>query len=164
MSDDVTAAIGATIYIGDPTWTHDTLAEYDGQSSGWEEIGLVETIPEFGTKWETGNFTPVKDGRRRKYKTVQDNGTMSMTAARDGSDAGQLAARDAADDSQNSYPIKVILGDDPGGTGSKPTRAYFRALVTSATMIPGGAGDTVKTTIALDLTSPVLVGEAAAGT
>lgn len=161
---DLTGAIGAKIYIGSTAWTHDTLAEYDAQSSGWEEIGLAESIPEFGTKWETGSFVPVGDGLKRKYKTVLDNGTMSITCARKGDDAGQLAAIDAADDQQNDYPVKVVLGDTPDGVGALPTRAYFRALVTSATMIPGGASDTVKTTIALDITSEVYIGEAEAGT
>ena len=48
---DVTAAIGAKIYIGLPAWTHATLSGYDGQTTGWEEIGLVESVPEHGVKW-----------------------------------------------------------------------------------------------------------------
>lgn len=161
---ELTAAIGAKIYIGDKSWTHDTLAEYDGQAlSGWDEIGLAESIPEFGTKWETGSFTPVGDGRKRKYKTVQDNGSLSITCARKGSDDGQQAAMLAAADRQGDYPIMVVLDDKPSGTGAKPTRAYFRALVTSATIAPGGSSDTVKTTIGLDINSDVIVGEAVAG-
>ncbi|MCW2243577.1 hypothetical protein [Azospirillum canadense] len=160
---ELTAAIGAKIYIGSKSWAHDTLAEYDGQASGWTEIGLAESVPEFGTKWETGSFTPVSDGRKRKYKTVQDNGALSITCARKGDDAGQVAVAAAAD-KQGDYPIKVELGDNTGGSGGKPTRAYFRALVTSATINPGGSSDTVKTTIGLDITTEVFVGEAAAGT
>jgi hypothetical protein len=160
---ELTAAIGAKIYIGASNWTHDTLSEFDGQTTGWTEIGLVENIPEFGTKWETGSFVPVGDGLKRKYKTVQDNGSLTITAARSGSDAGQDAAKAAADDKQNAYAIKVILGDDPGGTGSKPSRFYFYALVTSATVNPGGAGDTVRTTIGLEITSVIVEGDAVAG-
>ena len=161
---DVTAAIGAKIYIGLPAWTHATLSGYDGQTTGWEEIGLVESVPEHGVKWETGSFTPVSDGLKRKYKTVRDDGTMQLTCARKGSDAGQQAALEAAADEQNDYPFMVVLGDDPGGTGSKPTRSYFRALVTSATLVPGGASDTVKTNITLDVTTATIIGEAVAGT
>ncbi len=157
------ASIGARIYIGDKSWTHETLAEYDGQTTGWEEIGRVESIPEHGTKWETGAFTPVATGRKEKFKTVKDAGDMQLTCARDGSDAGQQAAMDAAEDEQDDYPIKVVLGDNPGGSGGKPTRSYFRALVTSATMVPGGAPDIVKTNIGLAVNSDVIVGEAAAG-
>lgn len=162
---DITAAIGAKIYIGDPTWTHDTLAEFDGQSVGWDEIGLVESIPEFGIKWENGNFTPVGDGRRRKYKTIRDDGDLSLQAARKGTDDGLQAAIAAAEDTQRPYPFKVILGDDPGGVGSKPTRAYFWALVNSATMIPGGASDTVKTGMGVAITDgSTIYGEAVEGT
>lgn len=165
MANDTTSAIGAKIYIGDKSWTHDTLAEFDAQTTGWEEIGLAESIPEFGIRWENGNFTPVGDGRRRKFKTIRDDGDMTLSCARKGSDAGQLAAIDAAEDTQSAYPFKVILGDDPGGAGSKPTRAYFWALVNSATMVPGGAGDTVKTSIAVAVTDgSTLYGEAVAGT
>ena len=160
---ELTAAIGAKIYIGPKTATAATLAAWDALTD-WEEIGLAESIPEFGTRWETGNFTPVGDGLRRKYKTIQDNGTLTITCARDGSDDGQIAAQLAAADKQGDYPIKVVLGDDTGNTGSKPTRAYFRALFTSATVNPGGAADTVKTTIGIDINSEVFVGEAVAGT
>lgn len=161
---DVTASIGAKIYIGLPIWTHTTLAGYDGQMTGWEEIGLAESVPEHGISWETGSFTPVGDGLKRKYKTVEDDGTLQITCARKGSDAGQQAALEAAADRQNDYPIMVTLDDDPGGTGSKPTRSYFRALVTKATMVPGGASDTVKTNITLDVTTRTIIGEAVAGT
>ena len=106
----------------------------------------------------------MSDGLKRKYKTVRDDGTLQLTCARKGSDAGQQAALEAAADEQNDYPFMVVLGDDPGGTGSKPTRSYFRALVTSATLVPGGASDTVKTNITLDVTTATIIGEAVAGT
>lgn len=155
-----TASIGSRIYIGDPSWTHETLAEYDGQTTGWEEIGRVESVPEHGTKWETGAFTPVATGLKEKFKTVQDAGDMQLVCARDGSDAGQQAAMDAAEDEQADYPFMVTLGDKPAGAGAKPTRSYFRALVTSATLVPGGASDVVKTNIGVAVNSKVIIGQA----
>lgn len=164
MSDDLTAAIGAKIYIGPKTVTADSLTEFDAITTDFKEIGLVESIPEFGTKWESGSFTPVADGLKRKFKTVQDNGTLALTAARKGSDEGQIAARAAAADKQAAYPIKIVLGDDTGtGAGHKPTRFYFYALVMSATVNPGGAGDPVKTSVTLDITSEIYEGAQSAG-
>lgn len=162
MATDLTPGIGAKIYIGAKTVTATDLTGFDAVTD-WTEIGLVESIPEFGTKWETGSFVPVGDGLKRKYKTVQDNGSLSVTAARKGSDAGQTAAVAAAADTNAAYPIKVILNDDPGGTGSKPSRFYFYSLVTSATVNPGSASDTVKTTIGLEITSKVVTGTPVAG-
>jgi len=163
MTTDLTSSIGAKIFIGAKTSTAATLAAYDALSD-WVEIGLVESVPEFGTSWETGGFTPVSDGLKRKFKTVQDNGSLSLSAARKGSDAGQIAARAAADDTQADYPFKVELGDAGTGVGAKPTRSYFRALVTSATLVPGGSGDIVKTTMKLEINSRVFVGDPVAGT
>lgn len=164
MSDvPLTPATGAVVYIGDYRWTHDTLAAYDGES-GWEEVGGLESIPEFGIKWETGSFTPLKTGVKRKFKTTQDNGTMALTAARDTSDAGQIAAMAAAADKKNTYPIKIVLNDAPEGTGAKPSRFYFRALVTSATVNPGSTADTVKTSITLDIDTDIIDGNPVAGT
>lgn len=164
MATDLTPGLGAKIYIGADTVTADTLAEFDAIIAGdWDEIGLAESVPEFGTKWETGSFTPVGDGLKRKYKTILDNGSLSVTCARKGSDAGQVAAVAAAADTNSAYPIKVILNDDPGGTGSKPSRFYFYALVTSATVNPGGASDTVKTTIGLEITSEIYSGAPVVG-
>lgn len=163
-ADDITQAVRATIFIGAKSANATSLAGWDAiAESQWEEIGLAESIPEFGTKWETGSFTPVSDGLKRKYKTVLDNGQMSLVCARDGSDAGQIAAIAASDD-MGSYPIMVVLDDKPDGVNAKPTRAYFRALVTSATMNVGGTADAVKTGIGLDITSKVWIGEATVGT
>lgn len=164
MAIDLTPGLGAKIYIGASTVTADDLSEFDAVTD-WDEIGLVESIPEFGTRWETGSFTPVGDGLKRKYKTILDNGSLSITAARKASDDGQTAAVAAAANTNTAYPIKVILNDDTGvGTGHKPSRFYFYALVTSATVNPGSASDTVKTTIGLEITSAVIVGAQTAGT
>ncbi|MEO0035413.1 MAG: hypothetical protein RLZZ501_1436, partial [Pseudomonadota bacterium] len=153
----------ATILIGPKTITATTLTALDALST-FVEIGEVEEIPEFGIKWETGSFTPLKTGLKQKFKTIQDNGTMALTAARKGSDAGQIAARAAAADKQSAYPIKVILGDDTGtGTGHQPSRFYFWALVTSATVKTGKAGDLVTTGITLEITSDIIEGAQVAG-
>lgn len=163
MATDLTPAIGAKVFIGDKTVTADDLAEFDAITA-WYEIGLVESVPEFGTKWESGSFTPVGDGLKRKYKTILDNGQLALSCARKGSDDGQQAAVLAAKDKNNAYPVKVILGDDTGtGTGHVPSRFYFYALVLSATVVPGGASDPVKTNITLDITSEIVEGEQADG-
>lgn len=159
MANDLTPGIGAKVFIGAKTVTADDLTEFDAITA-WDEIGMVESVPEFGTKWESGSFTPVGDGLKRKYKTVLDNGQLALSCAKKGGDAGQAAAVLAAQDKNHSYPIKVALGDDTGtGTGHRPSRYYFYALVLSATVVPGGASDPVKTNITLDITSEVVEGE-----
>jgi hypothetical protein len=164
MANELTPGLGSKIYIGPVATTADDLTEFDAVTAGdWDEIGLVENLAEFGTKWETGSFTPVGDGRKRKFKTTKDNGSLPLVCAFKADDAGQIAAAAAAEDQQNSYPIKVILNDDTGLTGSKPTRYYFYAYVTSATVNPGGAGDTVRRSFGLELDSDVVAGAAVAG-
>lgn len=163
MSGNLTPGTGTRIFIGDKAWDHSTLAAYDG-ASGWLEIGQVETVPEFGTKWEGGSFTPLATGLKQKYKTTRDNGSLTLSAAKVGDDAGQVAAALAVDDATHSYPIMITLNDKPAGAGAKPTRFFFRANVMSATVATGSTSDVVKTNIALEITSEIVEGAAQAGT
>lgn len=161
---ELLSATGARVYIGDPAWTHDSLDAFDAQLLDWEEVGLVESVPEFGVRWNTGTFTPVSDGFERAYKTNMAANEVVLPCARDGSDAGQIAAQAAAG-SRGKYPVKIILGDEPDGVGAKPSRFYMWALVTSATVVIGGSQDTVRTNITLSFSSRHLwQGDAVEGT
>lgn len=162
MSDDLTSAIGAAIFIGPKANTAATLAEYDALS-GWMEIAVVESFPALGVNYEIGSFTPVKTGAKRKYKGARDDGDLGLSCAFIEDDAGQAAVLAAAEDAQGTYPFKVVLGNDPGGTGSKPTRRYFRGLVTSAQLVPGKTGDPVKLDFKVAIDGGVVRGEAVAG-
>lgn len=125
MGDIVTAS-GTKVYIGNAVSSSvDSIAEFEA-TSVWTEIGLVESLGEFGDKANPVTFSAVGDGRVRKAKGANDAGTMALTCAHDPTDAGQ-AAMEVAQADKHSYSFKVVLPDAP--VGFSDTIIYFRGLV-----------------------------------
>jgi hypothetical protein len=145
MADIITSS-GTHIYIG-PAVTSaqsDTLVEFQAMT-GWTEIGLVESIGEFGDKSNAVTFAAINDSRMRKQKGIRDAGDMALSVAHDPADAGQVAI-EAAEATASAYAFKVVL-PDAGGTVK-----YFRAYVMSQPLNIGGNDNVVKKsyTIAID--------------
>src|SRR4051812_3717890 len=126
MAGDVTTASGTRVYIGSAaTSTIDTIAEFEG-ISGWTEIGLVESVGEYGDQSNAVNFEVLGDGRVRHSKGARDAGTLALVCGHDPTDVGQ-SALEAAEATNNNYAFKVVLPDGPAGYSD--TIQYFRGMV-----------------------------------
>lgn len=143
--------IGWRVYIG-PTTSASTETAYAALS--WVEIGGVESVPEFGGESAVVTFTTLADGTVQKLKGSTDYGTISLTVARDPLDPGQIAAAAAAA-TKFAYAIK-IAADDGADANDTDSVFYSHALVTSARVNPGGAGDPSRRPIGLAFTKPFI--------
>ncbi len=69
----------------------DTTAEFAALT--YTEIGLAETLGEFGDESNNVNFTALGDARVRKAKGARDAGTLALTVAHDPTDAARPRSR-----------------------------------------------------------------------
>lgn len=150
---DITTATGSKIFIGPavPTTT-DTEAEFSALT--WVEIGLVESLGEFGDQSNAVNFSSLNDGRVRKAKGVRDAGNLALTVARDPSDAGQNALIDA-EGTNNKFAFKVTYPDRVTPTGTDSID-YFRALVMSKRNNVGSADNVIRRSFELGIDSALI--------
>lgn len=127
MGDIITAS-GTRVYIGAAsTSAIDSIAEFEG-ISGWVEVGLVESLGEYGDQANEVTFSALGDARVRRSKGARDAGQLQITCGHDPTDLGQ-AAMEAAEATNNNYAFKIILPDGPAGYSD--TIQYFRGLVMS---------------------------------
>ena len=151
---DITTATGAKIFIGPATSSAtDTVAEF-AALTGYTEIGLVESLGEFGDESASVNFSSLNDGRVRKAKGTRDAGNLTLTCARDTNDPGQDALI-AAEATPLKYAFKVTYPDQitSGGSGSVE---YFRALVMSKRGNVGSADNVIRRTFMLGIDSAIV--------
>lgn len=161
MAGEVVTAAGSKIHIGAAVTAAqaDTLVEFQGlPAAGWIEIGLAETLGEFGDEATSVKFSSISDARVRKAKGVKDAGTMALTCGRDTTDPGQDALI-AAEATNNKYPFRVTYPDrlTPQGTDSVE---YFRALVLSKRTNIGGADNIIRRSFSLDIDSEIFAVDA----
>lgn len=148
MADIITAS-GTQVYIGAiASTTIDSIEEFEA-ISGWAEIGLIESVGEFGDSAQEVTFEEVGAGRVRKLKGSRNAGQMQLTVAHDPTDAGQ-AAVEAAEQTSDSYAFKVVIPDGPAGYSD--TIQYFRGKVMSRPMNIGNNNNVVRKTynVAID--------------
>ncbi|OHV17543.1 hypothetical protein BK022_04980 [Methylorubrum extorquens] len=153
MAGDITTATGARIFIGPVAPpTTDTEAEFEALT--WTEIGLVESLGEFGDESNAVNFASLGDGRQRKAKGVRDAGNLALTVARDPTDPGQDALI-AAEATNNKYAFKVTYPDRLTPTGDD-SADYFRALVMSKRSNVGSADNVIRRSFTLGIDSAII--------
>lgn len=153
MGDIITAS-GSKIYIGNAAAlsTVDTIAEFEAVSS-WIEIGMVESLGEFGDESSEVTFAAVGDGRVRKAKGARNAGTMALTVGHDPLDVGQVAI-EAAEGTNDNYPFKVVIPDSPT-TLYSDTIYYFRGLVMSKRSSIGTNDNVVRKTYNIGINSEI---------
>jgi Phage tail tube protein, TTP len=126
----ISTASGTKVYVG-PQVTDtqaDTLAEFQALS-GWQEIGLVESLGEFGDESNDVTFASLGDARTRHAKGARDAGTMVITCGHDPLDQGQINLENA-EATEFQFAFRVTLSDSPGGAFQN-SEVYFRGLVMS---------------------------------
>lgn len=158
---DIVTASGTKLYIG-PSKTAaeaDTIVEYEAFT--WVEVGLIESLGEYGDESSAVTGAVLGDGRTRKGKGARDAGTMAVVCFHDELDVGQIAMV-AAEASNSNFTFKVVLPDRPNDAGTD-TIQYFRGLVMSKRLNVGSNDNIIKSTFNVAVNSEVLVDPATAG-
>jgi len=151
---DIFTATGAKIFIGPSVLAAtDTAAEFAALT--WTEIGLVESIGEYGDESSAVTFNAIGDGRTRKAKGSRDAGTLAITCAHDATDVGQVAVV-AAEATYNNFAFKVALPNRLNATGADEID-YFRGLVMSKRLNVGGNDNVVRINFSVGINSPIIV-------
>lgn len=153
MGDIVTAS-GTRVYIGASVTTSesDTVAEFTAMSA-WTEIGLIESLGEFGDQSSDVSFAAIGDGRMRHAKGARDAGSMVITCAHDPLDTGQ-AALEAAEATNNNYAFKVVIPDGPTNAYSDSI-LYLRGLVRSKRKNVGTNDNVIRNTYEVGINSEI---------
>ena len=161
---DLIASKGTKVYLSTgavPSGA--TVTGWDALS--WTEIGLIESVGEFGPEASIGSFTPIGTGVACKFMGTVDNGEIALTIAK--SDDSGLALLLAQQGETNSIPMKVALSDTPAASGTgatpKPTRFCFPGLVKGARYSVGTGDDVVKVTSSLVINGSIIEGAATGG-
>jgi hypothetical protein len=151
MGDIITAS-GTRFYIGAAaTSTIDTVEEFEA-TSGWVEVGLIESLGEYGDQSNDVTFAAIGDARVRHAKGARDAGTIAITCAHDPLDTGQ-AAMEVAEATNNNYMFKVVLPDGP--VGYSDTIQYFRGLVMSKRLNVGTNDNVVRVNYNVGINSEI---------
>lgn len=152
MAGDIITASGTRVFIGVAVnSTIDTIAEFEAQS-GWIEVGLVESVGEYGDQSNPINFEALGDGRVRKAKGARDAGILAIVCGHDPTDVGQ-AALVAAEATNDNYSFKIILPDGP--VGYSDTIQYFRGLVMGKRLNVGNNANVVRRSFSVGINSEV---------
>lgn len=157
----VTSALTKLYVSGVHLAATDTLSEWDALT--WTEVGDVVSYGEFGPNYEEITHQPVSDGQTYKFKGTVNYGSLALNLGRAPADAGQAILITALS-SYSAYDFKVALNDDPGGSGSKPTRLFFQARVMSYTTAIPSANSIVGSTCGVSINGAILNGPLVAGT
>jgi hypothetical protein len=140
----------------------DDLALYD--ACVWTEVGMVESIGEFGPEGNIGSFTPLGTGVACKFRGATDNGEVSLTIAKTTTDSGLVALIGRQGNAQEAA-FKVELSETgTAGTGQMAQRYCFLGLVKSARITVGTGDDVVKVAVAIPVTGDIIEGAKVNGT
>jgi hypothetical protein len=153
-----TGVLGARLYTSATALTNvegaaDAIGDFQGLTIA-TEIGLIESLGDFGTVFEAVPFMDVATGRTYKLRGGSNHGQFQMTIGQDLTDAGQAALKSYVTSDQNNYPFKITL---VGADASYDT-VYFGAKVMSFRTTLGAANAVVRATITLEINTPIFIG------
>ena len=134
---DLITAKGTKVSIGDKITT---------LSPTYTEIGMIESIGEFGPEANTGSFTPIGTGIAGKYMGTTDNGELSLTIAKTTVDTG-LTELVSAQKSDDPLAYKIELSDGTAYT--------FNGLCRSCRVNVGSGDDAVKINATIAITGAI---------
>ena len=164
---DIITAKGTKFYLAStiPAITGDKatdLASFDGLT--WGEVGMVESIGEFGPEGQIGSFTPLGTGIACKFRGTTDNGEVQLTIAKTTTDTGLLALiAKQGDPAESAFKIE-LSETGAAGTGQKAQRYVFLGLVRSARVSVGSGDEVVKVSVAIPITGAIIEGAKVDGT
>lgn len=113
-------------------------------------VGEVTDLPEYGASAEVVTHQPLATGITEKYKGFINNGSMSVSLARDADDAGQavLALGVTGINKNTEHSFRVTYQD-----GSID---YFTGKIFSYTKAPGSANSMVSSTVQIEINSAIV--------
>jgi hypothetical protein len=159
------ASKGTKIFLceAQPTMTgdeEDDLALFDALT--WVEVGMVESIGEFGPEKSIGTFTPLGTGIACKFSGTTDNGELTLSIAKTLTDTGLialLALQGVASETAFKVQLSEVGTTTQGHTvPAKYHRYCFNGLVRSARVTLGTGDDVVKVSVAIPVTGDILEG------
>jgi len=133
----------------------DDLAAFDALT--WIEVGMVESIGEFGPEGQIGTFTPLGTGVACKFRGSTDNGEVQLSVAKTTTDTGLLALIAKQGDPAESA-FKIELSETGTGGTPKAQRYVFLGLVRSAKVTVGSGDEVVKLSCAIPITGALIEG------
>lgn len=138
------------------------LAAFDALT--WIEVGMVESVGEFGPEGAIGTFTPLGTGIACKFRGTTDNGEVQLSIAKTTTDTGLLALIAKQGDPVESA-FKVELSETgTAGTGQQAQRYVFLGLVRSARVSVGSGDEVVKLSCMIPITGALIEGAKVNGT
>jgi hypothetical protein len=163
---DLISSTGTKFYLcaTAPTITgveEDDLDAFDALV--WVEVGMVESIGEFGPEGTIGTFMPLGTGVACKYRGTTDNGEVQLSIAKTTTDTG-LAALIGRQGNPVEAAFKVELAEAGTGTGALAQRYVFLGLVKSARVTVGSGDELVKVSCTIAITGALIEGDKADGT
>lgn len=158
----IITASGTRVFIGPAVTDAEANSIAQFNALAWTEIGLVESVGEFGDQSNEVTFAAIGDARMRRSKGARDAGTMTITCAHDPLDVGQGAVEDAEATNDN-FAFRVILPDAPTAQYDD-TIIYFRGLVMSKRKNVGTNDTIVRNVYNVGINSELFTDEAALGT
>lgn len=156
-----TGVLGARLYTSATALTDvedaaDAIGDFQGLTIA-TEIGLIESMGEFGRMFDPVTFQAVADGRTYKLKGGNNDGQFQLTIGQDLTDAGQVALKAYAEATdQNTYPFKITLV----GADANFDTVYFGAKVMSFRTQLGAANAVMRATVTLEINTPIFTGAA----
>jgi|KBSMisStaDraftv2_1062788.scaffolds.fasta_scaffold04871_2 hypothetical protein len=151
----IAGTLGARLYTSATALTNtesaaDAIGDFTGLTIA-TEIGLIESMGEFGKLYDLATFQAVGDGRMRKLKGGFNEGNLALVCGLDLSDSGQAALKTYADAAnQNAYPFKLTIVTESG-----TDTYYFGCKVMSFRTVLGSVNNVVKVNISLEITTGV---------
>lgn len=134
---DLIIAKGTKVSIGD---------KIASLSPTYTEIGMIESVGEFGPEATAGTFTPIGTGIAGKFMGTTDNGELSLTIAKTTTDTG-LVELIAAQKSDDPLAYQIELSDG--------TAYVFNGLCKSVRTNVGSGDDAVKVTATIAITGSI---------
>lgn len=156
----VTSALTKLYVAGVHATATDSLSEWDALT--WVEVGDIVAFGEFGASFEEIVHMPVSDGQVYKFKGSKNYGSLALNLGRAPADTGQAVLITALG-VYTAYDFKVALNDDPGGSGSKPSRMFFEGRVMSYTTSIPSTNSIVGATCNISINGSILEGAKVVG-
>lgn len=154
----VTGVLGSRLYTSATALTNieaaaDAIGDFQALTIT-TEIGLIESMGEYGRVYDPVPFQPVADGRTYKLRGGSNDGQFQLTIGQDLTDAGQAALKSYVSGNQDTYPFKITL---LGADASYDT-VYFGAKVMSFRTQLGAVNQVIRATIILEINTPIFTG------
>lgn len=151
--------LGARLYVGDTALVNieaaaDAIADFTSLTTA-VEVGLIESLGQFGKVFDLVTFQAIATGRTYKFKGGYNQGALDLVMASDITDAGQamlFAFANAQD--QNTYPFKLTLN------GADPTEdtVYFGGKIFSYQIVAGAVNSIMKANCKIEINTDVYIG------